>query len=197
MLFVRWLLYFARPGTIKVDFLPAPRFPFSGLPADDQRRRSGASQLPPPPSPVLSFLTLKRTPNPTNRTFHTESDASPKSTIVPLKKGEEEKKSLIFAKLSNTTTSASGGRGTQRRSPLSGHRSLARSLPGKNNTHLGFLFSTPTTEKLRGLRANEPPRKIARERGEARQAPVAERKCEIKQFVCFFFLTRGSRKTRK
>lgn len=151
---------------------PPPLFPVSRLPADDQRRRSGASQLP-PPSPVLPFsffFTLIRTPTQQTRTFTTESDTSPKSTSVSLKL------KFNFGQVGRTRRQARAqGRGTQRRSPLSGHRSLARSLPGKNNTHLGFLFHA-NDGKLRGLKLNEPPRKTTRERGEARPSDGGEQK---------------------
>lgn len=96
MLFVRWLLYFARPGTIKVDFLPAPRFPFSGLPADDQRRRSGASQLPPPPF-SRSLLPHFKTHSKPNKPYVSHRERrEPKVNYRAFKKRRRGKKKFNF-----------------------------------------------------------------------------------------------------
>lgn len=150
------IVLFCRPGTIKVDFSPLLLFSFSGLPADDRRRRSGASQLPPPLSPLLSFFffTLIRTPKPTNRIFIAESDTSPKSNQRVFKK-------LNFCQVIEHDDKRDGGSERRERDTktITTIRSpLARSLPGKNNTHLGFLFHA-SDRKLRGLKLNEPPRK--------------------------------------
>lgn len=137
------MFYFVVQGLLKW-ISPPPLFPFSGLPADDQRRRSGASQL--PPSLVLSFLffTLIRTPKPTKPTFNTGSGTSSKATSVCFLK-----KSLILSQvIEHDDKHERRERDTKTittiRSPLA--RSLARYQ--EKTTHTWAFFSPPTTENF-------------------------------------------------
>lgn len=153
-MYLSLIVLFCRPGTIKVDFSPL----LSSLLAGCQPTTGGGGPVPrscPPPLPFFFFFfTLIRTPKPTNRIFITESDTSPKSNQRVFKK-------LNFCQVIEHDDKRDGGSERRERDTktITTIRSpLARSLPGKNNTHLGFLFHADD-RKLRGLKLNEPPRK--------------------------------------
>lgn len=152
----RRLFYFVVQGLLKWISPPS----FSSLLAGCQPTTGGGGPVPrscpPPLSPLLSFFffTLIRTPKPTNRIFIAESDTSPKSNQRVFKK-------LNFCQVIEHDDKRDGGSERRERDTktITTIRSpLARSLPGKNNTHLGFLFHA-SDRKLRGLKLNEPPRK--------------------------------------